>query len=340
MTTRSSTAAAGNFLPVSIIISLIVLVTMLFIVIQTENLPIFPANNSAPFGTARSPFFRGLIHIPEFRWVPLFRSAVPNAADEESHMPPAQLIDRWQPFIKEASIRFSIPEKWIRTVIQIESGGRTMLWGRPITSGAGAMGVMQLMHDTYDEMSTRNGLGSDPYNVHDNIIAGTAYLRELYNRYGYPRLFAAYNAGPGVLEAHMQHGAKLPVETKNYIRLALAGTTTVEIAAKWMAKMSPRPKANPAHLSAHSKAPAAKASTAKATKTVTNKPAAKPVHVAAAHSAATPIRVANHKPALRPVHVATAAHSAAKALRVAAHARPAKTQAPVTHSTHHRVKAA
>lgn len=333
MTTRSNTASAGNFIPVSIIVSLIVLVTMLFIVIQTENLPLFPASNSAPFGAARAPFFRGLIHIPEFRWVPLFRSTVPDAADEESHMPPAQLIDRWQPFIKEASVRFSIPEKWIRTVIQIESGGRTMLWGRPITSGAGAMGVMQLMRDTYNEMSTRNGLGSDPYNVHDNIIAGTAYLRELYNRYGYPRLFAAYNAGPGVLEAHMQHGAKLPAETKNYIRLALAGTTTVELAAKWMAKISPKPKAS----SAHSKATAAKASTAKAAKTVANKPAAKPVHVAAVHSASKPVP-ANHKATSRPVHVATV-HSAAKPVRVAVHA-PAKTHAPVTHSTHHRAKAA
>ena len=45
-------------------------------------------------------------------------------------------------------------------------------------------------------MSEQHDLGPDPYNVRDNILAGTAYLRELYTRFGYPRLFAAYNAGP------------------------------------------------------------------------------------------------------------------------------------------------
>jgi hypothetical protein len=274
MTTRSSTAPAGNFLPVSILVSLIVLVAMLFVVIQTTNLPIFPTSNSAPYGVARAPLFRGLIHIPLFRFMPLFRSAEQDAADEESHMAASELIDRWEPFIKEASVRYSVPEKWIRTIIHIESGGRTMLWGRPITSGAGAMGVMQLMHDTYNDMSVRNGLGSDPYDVHDNILAGTAYLRELYSRYGYPRLFAAYNAGPAVLEAHMQHGTTLPVETQNYIRLALAGTTTAALATKLMTQVLAKPPA------------------AKGTKIVANKPAAKPVQVVAVHSAAKPVRVA------------------------------------------------
>ncbi len=27
---------------------------------------------------------------------------------------------------------------------------------------------------------------NDPYDPHDNIIAGTAYIRELYDRYGSP----------------------------------------------------------------------------------------------------------------------------------------------------------
>ena len=135
MNTRSSTAPAGNFLPVSIVVSLIALVAMLFVVLQTANLPIFPATNSAPYGTARAPLFRGLVHIPLFRFMPLFRSAVPDIEEEESHMSPSERIDRWEPFIKEASARYSLPEKWIRTIIQIESGGRTMLVGRPITSG-------------------------------------------------------------------------------------------------------------------------------------------------------------------------------------------------------------
>src|SRR5579864_164589 len=103
MNTRSSTAPAGNFLPVSIVVSLIALVAMLFMVLQTANLPIFPATNPAPYGTAKAPFFRGLVHIPLFRFIPLFRSTAPDVADEESHMPASELIDRWQPFIKEAT---------------------------------------------------------------------------------------------------------------------------------------------------------------------------------------------------------------------------------------------
>jgi len=324
MITRSSAAPTGNFLPVSIVISLIVLVATLFVVVQTTNLPIFPAN-STPYGTARAPIFRGLIHIPEFRWVPLFRSAAPDAASDETHMPASQLIDRWTPFIKEASVRFSIPEKWIRTIIQIESGGRTMLWGRPITSGAGAMGVMQLMHDTYNEMSVRNGLGSNPYDVHDNILAGTAYLRELYNRYGYPRLFAAYNAGPAAVEAHMR-GAKLPAETRNYIRLALAGTSPPASTTKSSAHISA--KLGPARVTRTSAKAPAKASAGKLTKIVAHRSAARPVHAAAAHHAAAPVRAA-------------AAHHATRLTRIAAHVSARTTHAPVTHAAaHHRVKKA
>ncbi len=234
MTTRSGTVSAGFFFPASVLITLVVLLATLFVVLQTANLPFFRSTYSR--GVAKVPFFRGLVYLPQFRFLPFLGGAAPDAEMEESRMAPAERINRWSPFITEASERFSIPEKWIRTIINIESGGRTMLWGRPITSGAGAMGVMQLMHDTYNEMSTHNGLGSDPYNVHDNILAGTAYLRELYNRYGYPRLFEAYNAGPGVLEAHMQHRIRLPEETVNYVRMAVIDTGSLAEAKKAVAE--------------------------------------------------------------------------------------------------------
>src|SRR3546814_10645940 len=54
-------------------------------------------------------------------------------------------LDRWRDFIAEASRRFGVPEAWIRAVMKAESGGRTVLDGRPITSRAGAMGPMQVM---------------------------------------------------------------------------------------------------------------------------------------------------------------------------------------------------
>ena len=126
-------------------------------------------------------------------------------------------LDRWHDLIAEASHRFGIPEAWIRAVIRAESGGQTMLDGRPITSRAGAMGPMQIMPETWAELGGRYGLGDDPYDPHDNILAGTAYLRELYVRYGYPNLFAAYNAGPARLDAHLFNGQPLPGETLTYL---------------------------------------------------------------------------------------------------------------------------
>src|SRR3546814_9197460 len=61
-------------------------------------------------------------------------------------------------------------------------------------SHAGAMGLMQIMPATWTYLRGRYGLGDDPYHVRDNIIAGTAYLRELHDRFGSPGFLAAYNA--------------------------------------------------------------------------------------------------------------------------------------------------
>lgn len=126
-------------------------------------------------------------------------------------------IGRWQHFIAEASRRFGIPEIWIRAVIEAESAGETTRDGRPITSRTGAMGIMQVMPDTYAEMGARNALGPDPYDPRDSILAGTAYLRAMYDRYGYPGFFAAYNAGPTRFDAYLLRGVPLPEETQQYL---------------------------------------------------------------------------------------------------------------------------
>jgi len=139
----------------------------------------------------------------------------------------SQLMKRWDPTVEEASKRYGVPQPWIRAVMQIESGGRTMLGEKqPIKSSMGAMGLMQLMPETYNDMRLQNGLGRNPYDPHDNIMAGAAYLRFLRARYGYPAMFAAYNDGPGNLEARMMGRGLLPVETQNYmvnITNAMAG---------------------------------------------------------------------------------------------------------------------
>jgi soluble lytic murein transglycosylase-like protein len=132
--------------------------------------------------------------------------------------PACAQVDSWAAEIGEASARFGIPQEWIRRVMEAESDGRTVFGGAPIVSRAGAMGLMQLMPRTWLEMRAANGLGADPFDPHDNIIAGAAYLRAMYNRFGYPGLFAAYNAGPRRYADHLVNGSRLPTETLDYLQ--------------------------------------------------------------------------------------------------------------------------
>lgn len=129
----------------------------------------------------------------------------------------AASVADWRPHIVGASQRFGVPVAWIERVMRAESGGRTMLGGRPITSPAGAMGLMQLMPGTWAEMRELHRLGRDPHDPRDNIIAGTAYLRQMHDRFGYPGLFAAYNAGPARYAEHLSGRRRLPLETRNYL---------------------------------------------------------------------------------------------------------------------------
>jgi Transglycosylase SLT domain len=115
-------------------------------------------------------------------------------------------------FVTEASNRFSVPEQWIRAVMQVESDGKIRS-----RSSKGAMGLMQIMPKTWTELRARYGLGADPYDARDNILAGAAYIRELYDRYGAPGFLAAYNAGPGRYERHLATARPLPDETQAYV---------------------------------------------------------------------------------------------------------------------------
>lgn len=154
-----------------------------------------------------------------FARTPAPRAADPRAFEQEAAMAPAALMARWTPLISSAAREFDVPTSWIRVVMRMESGGRTMLSeSEPITSSAGAMGLMQVMPETYRQMRAQLGLGADPYDPHDNIYAGAAYLKSLYLQYGYPAMFAAYNDGPGHLEDHLHRGRALPAETRSYVR--------------------------------------------------------------------------------------------------------------------------
>ncbi|WP_459696402.1 transglycosylase SLT domain-containing protein [Acidisoma sp. C75] len=135
------------------------------------------------------------------------------------YAPPGPPSDPWGPYIAEASRRFDVPQSWIRNVIHVESGGHEYINGQLTTSDVGAMGLMQLMPQTYQELEAQYGLGDDPFNPHDNIMAGTAYLREMYDLFGSPGFLAAYNAGPQRLNEYLTDGRPLPAETTHYLAM-------------------------------------------------------------------------------------------------------------------------
>jgi len=171
----------------------------------------------------QSQLFRAIVH--EFAPAQEQVIAEPSAYEMERTMTQSQLLDRWQPLIDEASQRFAVPKSWIRAVIQRESAGRTLEGeNQPITSPVGAIGLMQLMPATYRQISRKYDLGADATNPHDNIIAGTAYLSWLKQRYGFPSMFGAYNYGPGNFQRFLNDPHKtLPRETADYIQ-AIATT--------------------------------------------------------------------------------------------------------------------
>ena len=124
------------------------------------------------------------------------------------------IADPFAFFVEEAAQRFGIPAAWIRAVMQTESAGN----GHAVSS-AGAMGLMQIMPETYATLRARYALGANPYDPRDNILAGAAYLHELHDRYGAPGFLAAYNAGPRRYEEHLRTGRPLPLETQRYVAM-------------------------------------------------------------------------------------------------------------------------
>lgn len=141
-----------------------------------------------------------------------FNCVVPAIAP--AHSPPVATSTARGPYethIAEAARRFRLPAAWIRAVLGAESAG-----DQRATSRKGAMGLMQIVPNTWSDLRARYRLGRDPYDPHDNIIAGSAYIRELVDRYGSPGWIAAYNAGPGRYEASLR-GRWLPRETRAYV---------------------------------------------------------------------------------------------------------------------------
>lgn len=146
------------------------------------------------------------------------------ALAQETNPPPAPSpVDHpYAPHVADAARRFGIPEAWIWAVMRVESAGNARALSR-----AGAMGLMQIMTGTWVQLRARYGLGTDPFDVRDNIMAGAAYLREMHDRYGNASaMLAAYNAGPGRYDDYLSRGRPLPAETVAYLARLGAVTST------------------------------------------------------------------------------------------------------------------
>lgn len=137
--------------------------------------------------------------------------------------------------IAEAAHRFGIPAGWIAAVLAAESNADPTA-----VSSAGAMGLMQLMPATWDEQRALHRLGSDPFQPRDNILAGAAYLRAMWDRYGtIADMLGAYNFGPGRYDEYLAGELGLPRETRDYVA-ALAPVLGVEPLAPGALAGTPR----------------------------------------------------------------------------------------------------
>lgn len=139
--------------------------------------------------------------------VPESGDSSPQTVTEATETAPAvPVTDRdLSAVISKASRQHGVDEGLIRAVIQVESNFKPTA-----VSPAGARGLMQLMP------ATAAGLGvTDSFDIEQNVMAGTRYLKGLLKRYGgdLDKALSAYNWGPGNLE----RGGTLPAETRNYL---------------------------------------------------------------------------------------------------------------------------
>ena len=141
-------------------------------------------------------------------------TVAPSAVIAQDRSVPAFEQQSIDTYVAEATRRFGIPQPWIRAVMEVESAGNPRA-----VSHAGAMGLMQIMPGTWAELRAAHRLGNDPFHPRDNILAGTAYLRQMYDRFGSPGFLAAYNAGPARYQNHLDTGRALPLETRNYLAI-------------------------------------------------------------------------------------------------------------------------
>ena len=126
-----------------------------------------------------------------------------------------------KPIVNLASETYGVSASLIKSVIKTESANQPLA-----VSGAGAKGLMQLMDSTAQDLGVRN-----VFNPHENVLAGTRYLKQLLTRFNgnEEKALAAYNAGPSVVD---RFGGIPPYqETQDYVKKVLKNKTELDAVA-------------------------------------------------------------------------------------------------------------
>ena len=110
--------------------------------------------------------------------------------------------------INEMAEKYNLDPALLAAIAEQESG-----FNQSAQSGAGAMGIMQLMPDTAE------GLGVDPSDLRGNLEGGAKYIRQMLDKYDgdVEKALAAYNAGPGSLDSVNGDISQLSGETQKYV---------------------------------------------------------------------------------------------------------------------------
>ena len=118
---------------------------------------------------------------------------------------------RYDAMIRDAGADYGVPAAMVKAVIAAESA-----FNAEAVSPKGAMGLMQLMPATAEELGVRR-----PFRAAENVRGGTQYLRWLHDKYGsWTHTLAAYNAGPGAVDEY--RGVPPYRETRQYVQRVLS----------------------------------------------------------------------------------------------------------------------